>query len=386
MKKIILLAIISVLVLTGCGSQATFGDPIVEGEPSPIPTAIVPTKPIYTVQRGTVTYEREFFGRTAPVISQDVFFSQDGRVEAIFVEDDVDVQAGDLLARLDTSVLEEQLRQAQTDLEVAESLLQSVIDQATYSQQRAQLNLDLAQLRLDYAIAQAAVPPTAEDTFTIREREILRDLAQVALDEVTIEIDPELQVAVTRAEQYVKDIEAEIDKAQLIAPLTGRVLSLRLDVGEAVIAYETIGAIADLSELEVQDSLLSDEMSELTEGMPVTIKIRNRPGDVYAGKIVALPAPFGSGDNEMTRIQFDDPAEGATFEVGDRVSIIITIAERTDALWLPLDALREFNGRDFVVVEENGIQQRIDVELGLTGGDRVEIVAGLELDQTVIGP
>jgi len=55
-------------------------------------------------------------------------------------------------------------------------------------------------------------------------------------------------------------------------------------------------------------------------------------------------------------------------------------------LWLPRDALREFNGRDFVVIDNNGIQQRVDVELGLKGGDRVEIISGVELDQTVIGP
>lgn len=372
--------------LTGCGSQASFGDPIVDGEPTPIPTAVVPIKPVFTVQRGDIVYAREFYGRIAPSISQPLLFRQDGRVLDVYVARGADVQAGDVLAVLDTSVLEEQLAQAQTDLEIARSLLQSVTDQVRYNQQRAQLHLDLAQLRLDYARAQAADPPAADDAFTIREREIERDLAQIALDEAQTVIDPELRVAVTRAEKRVADIEAQIAAAQLVAPMSGSIQSLRISVGTPITAFEPIGTVADLGTLEVQDALRSDEMSELSEGMAATIQAQNRPGDVFAGTISALPAPFGSGDDDLTRVRFNDPAAAASFEVGDRVSILVTIAERSDVLWLPQAALREFNGRVFVVVEHDGIQQRVDVELGLAGDGLVEIVSGVDENQTVIGP
>lgn len=386
MKRRLVLFIIGLLVLTGCGSQATFGDPIVEGEPTPIPTAIVPSKPIYTVQQGDIVYEREFRGRTAPTVSQDLFFSQDGRIATILIEDGADVLAGDVIATLDTSVLEEQLRQAQTDLAVAQSLLQNVVDQTEYNRQRASLNLELAQLRLDYAIMKAGEPRMLEDVYLIAESEIERDLAQLALDELNAVIDPELQVAVTHATQRVANIQEQIDTATLVAPLSGQLLALRLSAGDPVIAYESVGVIADLRELEVQDTLGGDDMSELTEGMPVTIKVRNRPGEVYDGTVVALPAPFGSGDDEITRIRFNNPADGATFGVGDFVTIVITIAESQNTLWLPQAALREYNGRDFVVVDNNGIQQRVDVELGLVGDEGIEILAGVTVDQRVIGP
>jgi HlyD family secretion protein len=385
-NRIFVLTIIGLMVLTGCGSQATFGDPIVDGEPTPVPTAIVPTRPIYTVQRGDIIYEREFQGRIAPVVSQDLFFQQDGRVAAIYFEDGSDALAGDVLAALDTSALEQQLQQAETDLGVAQSLLQSAIDGVEFARRRASLNLDLAQLRLDYAVAQAGEPPAPQDTFTIQEREIERDLAQLSLDEINTEIDQELRVAVTAAERRVAGIQSQIDTAQLVAPLDGRLLALRLSVGDPVVAFESVGVIADLRALEVQDLLTSTDMSELTEGMPATIKVRNRPGETFDGTIIALPRPFGSGDDEITRIRFNDPAEGATFRVGELVTIVIRIAEHTDVLWLPRAAIREYNGRDFVVVDDNGIQQRVDVELGLASADRVEILSGLELNQTVVGP
>ncbi len=385
-KRIMVLVITGLVVLTGCGSQATFGEPIVAGEPTPIPTAVVPTRPIYTVEQGDIVYEREFQGRIAPVVSQDLFFQQESRVAAINVEDGADVRAGDVLAVLDTSALEEELRQAEVELELAESLLQSATDNAEFAWRRASLNLDLAQLRLDYALAQAADPPTPDDVFTIREREIQRDLAQVALDEVHTEVALELRLAVTDAEKRAADIQARIDAARLIAPMDGRVLALRLSVGDPVAAYEPVGVIADVSVLEVQDALTATEMNELAEGMPATISLRNRPGETVEGRIVALPRPFGSGNDQTTHIRFNDPAEGAAFRVGDLVTVVIKIDERADVLWLPRAAIREYNRRNFVVVDEDGLQRRVDVELGLANANNVEIVSGLALDQMVVGP
>ena len=55
-------------------------------------------------------------------------------------------------------------------------------------------------------------------------------------------------------------------------------------------------------------------------------------------------------------------------------------------LWLPQSAIRQFSGRNFIVVQNEGVQQRVDVRLGLEGDGRVEILEGAEEGQTVIGP
>ena len=57
---------LALFALTGCASQATFGDAITQGEPTAIPTPVVPSKPVYQVERGKIVYERRFFGRITP--------------------------------------------------------------------------------------------------------------------------------------------------------------------------------------------------------------------------------------------------------------------------------------------------------------------------------
>ncbi|UCC61429.1 MAG: secretion protein HlyD, partial [Anaerolineae bacterium] len=59
--------------------------------------------------------------------------------------------------------------------------------------------------------------------------------------------------------------------------------------------------------------------------------------------------------------------------------------EKDDVLWLPPAAIRTFQGREFVIVQEADRQRRADVQIGIESQDRVEILEGLEEDQIVVG-
>jgi multidrug efflux pump subunit AcrA (membrane-fusion protein) len=72
--------------------------------------------------------------------------------------------------------------------------------------------------------------------------------------------------------------------------------------------------------------------------------------------------------------------------LGEIATVIIELEKREDVLWLPLAALRTFQGRDFVLIQDGEIQRRVDVQLGLKSQDRVEILDGLSEGQVVIGP
>jgi multidrug efflux pump subunit AcrA (membrane-fusion protein) len=104
-----------------------------------------------------------------------------------------------------------------------------------------------------------------------------------------------------------------------------------------------------------------------------------------------LPYPFGSGqqedeDNCEVRVAFDNANVVSELEPGNRVSMVAQLAVNEDVLWLPPAAIREFNGRSFVVVQDGLVQKRIDVSTGLRNKDRVEIESGVEEGQVVIGP
>ena len=68
------------------------------------------------------------------------------------------------------------------------------------------------------------------------------------------------------------------------------------------------------------------------------------------------------------------------------MSIEVVLEQKDDVLWLPPQAVRKFEGREFVVVQDGELQRRVDVKVGIESRDRVELEEGLTEGQIVIGP
>jgi multidrug efflux pump subunit AcrA (membrane-fusion protein) len=121
----------------------------------------------------------------------------------------------------------------------------------------------------------------------------------------------------------------------------------------------------------------------------------SRPSESIEGHIRRLPYPYGGGgrssgaENEdtSTRVALAVAADEAGLELGDLVRVNVVLERKADVLWLPPQAIRTFEGREFVVVQEEGeAQRRVDVKVGIESEDRVEIEEGLTEGQVVIGP
>jgi RND family efflux transporter MFP subunit len=442
---VVLIALVGGLVLpTGCSSTPS-PSADEEATPTPLPTPIVPTKPVYEVQRGEVTKIVQFTGRIAPVVEEELFFRTSGYVEIVHVERDDWVEAGDILAELETTDLQNQLAQARADLEavrlssarqLAEAQASLTIAQLRLEQARARYpDLTAAEIQLqqaiqreadaveeyekaenrnwewryeenrkpyddmlqrardDMAIAQAnldaarAEQHIASLELTILETEV--SLAQMRLDEIEVGID------VQKIELTVKRLEDQLADARLIAPFDGQLLSLSVAEGRMVEAYDAVAIIADPDQLEVSADPADSEMQDLAEGMACTAMLVSQPGDEMPAQIRRLPYPYGGGGrsegvetedrDRSTRITMEVSPEEGGYERGDLVRVTVVLERKDDVLWLPPQAVRTFEGRKFVVVQEGEGQVRVDVTIGIESEDRVEIEEGLTEGQIVIG-
>lgn len=377
--------------LAGCAllpavntDRATDGVPT----PTPIPTAIVPVKPTYTVQRGEVVSQLEFSGRISPVVEEDLFFRTDGRVRTVLARRNDLVTAGQILAELEIDGLERNLETAQLELERAQVRLAQAEEEHAYRLRVAQTNLEMAQLRLQ-AIQNGAFPDPTD--LAIQQKVV--ELAQLELERLADGIDPLTISDVTRAELAVNKLLAEIAEAQIIAPFDGQLLSIGLTPGQAVNAYAIVSTVADISDFEVSAELVSNQMDKLEESMVASIFMTSRPGVILTGAVRQLPYPYGSGGrgqtvedmDKSTRVSIDQLATDAGFQLGDLVRVTVELERKPDVLWLPPQALRIFDGRRFAVLQDGDVQRRVDVTVGIETPDRVEIESGLEEGQVVVG-
>jgi hypothetical protein len=117
--------------------------------------------------------------------------------------------------------------------------------------------------------------------------------------------------------------------------------------------------------------------------------LRNRPGEAFNGTVRQLPYPYGGGtvdtgdDDTAVHVAIED---GVDLELGELATVSIVLEEKENVLWLPPAAIRTYQGRDFVVIQlDDGSQKRVDVLVGIVTDERVEMVAGVEEGQVIVG-
>lgn len=385
-------ALMMIIVLTGACSllpeSATERIASEEATPTPIPTAIVPTKPTYNVKRGEIVKELTFSARISPILEEELFFRVNGRVQSVFFKRNDFVKAGDLLAKFEIDDLEREAISANLDLERAQVRLDAALRELGYNLQVADSNLQIAQMELDQL--RKKTPPDPGE-IAIKEQRVAQ--AQIAVDRLSHGVDPLLENDVSRAQLNVQKLESAINDAQIVAPFDGKILSISLVSGQAIDGYKNVVVLADVDNLEISADLLSNQMDELQEGMVANAVLVSRPGEQLVGTIRRLPFPYGSGGrsnteveepDKSTRITLDEfPDEG--FELGDLVRVTVELERKDNVLWVPPQAIRVFDGRRFAVLKEGDAQRRVDVKVGIQTQDRVEIEEGLEEGQVLIG-
>jgi multidrug efflux pump subunit AcrA (membrane-fusion protein) len=354
-----------------------------------VPTAIAIEKPTYLVEYGSVTSQLFKSGRITSVNQNQLSFALDGHIATLFVSVGDVVRAGDVVATSDTAILEQALQAVESDLSLAQEQLVIAEENKATNLRRAEIGVELVQLRLDFAVAEAGETPTTEQILAI---ELLRrelELAQLNLSDFDTVVDPELSNQIAQFQLQVERIKSQIAQSTLVTPLDGTVTAVNFAEGDSVAAGETVLIISDLNQVEVQVLLLDRELQALSEGMVAFGTIPARPETSFPMTVRQLPFPYGTGaeGNEadsFVRIAFDDPTQAT--ELGDRIEVAILLERHDDVLWLPPAAIREFNGRLFVVIQEGESQKRIDIKVGLQNENQVEIVSGVSEGQLVVGP
>jgi multidrug efflux pump subunit AcrA (membrane-fusion protein) len=445
MRRIFIASLFLLVLVMGCQSAQE------QATPTPIPTPIVAEKPTYTVQRGTVQNIFQFSGRVSPTKEEQLAFKSAGFVKNVYFERSAAIKKGDLIAELDIEGLTNQLAQAQIALDKAQVSLQEA-QQANQRQiAQGKINLEIKKIRLDKAREQDPSLNTKIVKLRLDEAAVAVQLAQAAYDRVKSQpgieatstarnlqsattsyeiaktnydiavqaekayqydldamqkdydlsvlqqswleegVDPNLVKAVDQARLTVERSQSQIDATQIIAPFDGVINNISITKGRQVTAFQVVVVVADPSQGEITAQLSDTDMTNLKQGMPVTVTLSSFPNKPLPGKISKLPYPYSGGgtvpklDNAdtSTHITLDDTSIKLTS--GDSIKAAVLLEKADNTLWLPPAAVRTFEGRNFVVVQaENNRQRRIDIKVGIKGQERIEVLEGLEEGQIVI--
>jgi multidrug resistance efflux pump len=259
------------------------------------------------------------------------------------------------------------------------------------------LNLASSEAGVTVARAEYGQAVASKNSYGYDVQVLAQDLAlaQLRVERLERGVDPLLALEVEKAGLRIERLRARQEDAQLVASIDGEVLSVSVKDGSHAVAYKGVLVLGDTGALEITANLGATDLAELSVGQPATIHLRSRPEEDLVGVVRQLPYAYSGGavsggaaqdeDDTAVRVALSDDRR-VQLELGELATVIIVLVQKQEVLWLPPAALRTFQGRDFVVIQDEDRQQRVDVRLGIESEERVELLEGVEEGQIVVGP
>jgi len=315
----------------------------------------VPSVTVTHPQRSPATSEIVLPANIQAFIDAPIYARTNGYLKQWYVDIGAHVKAGQLLADIDTPEVNQQLRQARADLATAEA------------------NLNLARITTD------------------RYQDLLKTDSVSKQDADNAAGDYAAKQAIVHsAEANVKRLEELQSFQKIYAPFTGVISARNTDIGALIDSGASGGTRTELFHIVQPDKLrvyvnVPEAYSQAAKpGLTADLILAEFPGRRFQGKLVRTASAIDTNTRTLlVEIDVDNPT--GTLLTGAYAEVHLKLPGANSSLIVPVNALLfRSEGLRVATVPDGQHAELKPVKLGHDFGSEVEVVAGLNGDETVI--
>jgi len=211
-----------------------------------------------------------------------------------------------------------------------------------------------------------------------------RFISETALETSRATLDA-ARAQLKSAQAQLASMAVGIREAALVAPINGVVGRRNVVPGEKVSAEQELMTVVDLSTLELAGVVGTHQVSMLKPGQKLAVRVEGALAPVE-GRIDRI-APQAEPGTRGIRVVVVLTNPDEVFRAGQYASATVTLDDAKQRLTIPLSAVAQASGQDYVWTLEKGVLVRRIVITGrrdaVTG--RVEVTQGLSGDLQVLG-
>ena len=338
-------------------------------------------------------------GRAEKIAAPEV----DGELKIVYLgPEGSKVEVGEMILQFDKTQFERNLKNVQGELEKAKADLTRA--QASQAQQlddlrssilQQEAGLELAKLRLTQA--EYGTPIEKE------EAQISLDQALRALEQAKKSYEARKfvnQVEMSKVLLYISQMQRNSDRSQasydrlsVQAPRPGILIyekyrkrgsdrTEKVQVGDQPWGGQVLLSLPELADMKVVAHLGEMDVQRVRPGQPVFVRMDAFPGPVFHGQ-VARVAPMANPEEDAPNVQvfelvIDLQEQDERLKPGMSASVEIVVETIDEALSLPLEAVREADGRTLVYRLRGKSLEPVAVKLGRRNAVAAVVDSGLE--------
>jgi RND family efflux transporter MFP subunit len=317
-------------------------------------------------------------GNIQAVTEAPILARSDGYIKRRLVDIGDRVQSGQILAEIEAPELDQQVRQAQANLQQS----QAALTQALANRVQGKANADLARVtaeRWGKLAGKGAVSKQENDQYQAQSQ------AQAA------NVDA-LEQAVAAARSNIAAADANLSRLNEIqgyrvvkAPFEGVVTLRNVDVGALVNAGSTmLYRIAQTRILRTYVNAPQSNADSIHAGQPAQLTVSNRPGRLFAGTVTRTADSLDPNTRTML-VEVQVPNSDGALLPGMYAQVDLTSPRANPPLLLPGDALIvRSEGAQVALVRPDHIVHFQKIRVGRDYGDKLEVLSGLQPGDSVI--
>jgi RND family efflux transporter MFP subunit len=288
------------------------------------------------------------------------------------------VRAGQPLAEIEAPEVDQQVRQAKADLEQAKAALEQSL--ASYEQGKS--NLELARVtaqRWNTLAAEGIVPKQENDQYQAQFQ------AQTAGVQALEKAIAAQRSNVAAAEANLAALDTTQSYRVVKAPFEGIVTLRNVDVGTLVNAGSTLlFRVAQTGTLRTYVNVPQTNADSIRVGQRAALTVSTLPGRHFGGTVARTANALDPASRTMlVEVRVPNP-DGALLP-GMYAQVDLSSPRANPPLLIPGDALIvRAEGTEVALVRPDHTVHFQKIEVGRDYGDKLEVVGGLELGDTLI--
>ncbi len=360
----------------------------------------------YTIDKARVTIEEVRFGEfqdvialngvLEPVRTVQIAANEGGRVEEIFVEDGVFVEAGEPLMRLsnqtvtldfmnrETQIIEQinNLRSTRITLDQNKRQIQEqVLDIGyQYKERKRQFSIDSA-LYADGAIAQSQYDESRNELIYLKSR---MDMLQERM--ITDEIYRTSQLgridqSIELMERNLDAIRANLENLIIKAPISGQLSQFDHEMGETKARGENLGRVDVLDQFLISAPVDQYYLNRVSTELKGVAELNGGRFDAKVAKV------FPAVEAGQFEVHFEFMADQVPDQMrrGQNARVKLELSASETSNMIKRGGFFQSTGGKYVfVVDSDGRAVKREIELGTQNPEFIKVISGLEPGERVI--
>ena len=321
---------------------------------------------VQEVQADTISTENKVSGRVVTDGQESVFVAAQAQCTAVYVDVGDTVIAGQKLCTLDMASTLSSYSAANISYN---SAVQSYQDQAAiFDKQIALAEKNVSDLKALFEIGAAS-------QLEIDQAELSLQSAKAQQDATLAQLEAGMQSYKSNVEQLSNLLENVDSAGNVIAPVSGTILTLNAAESSYVTPSMPVAVIDGADRLEIAVSVSEALVPKLAQGDEVDVSV-----SALNLQLVGTIKKLERSANMQTKlynvtISIDEDVEGLLSGMFADVSFRTDTS--ADTIVIPTEAILTSNGVQYVFVVENNAARYAEITTGLTGSGVTEVTSGL---------